>query len=178
MSIRLNQVGNKAGKIAATVRNAEASASIPRGTPVILNLSTTTDNTKDGLDVVLPSTAGAAVGYLGRFGIITDTTAVGQQSEAILFGVATYAIFTRMTRAASSDSWTSSASLASGIACGVDTLNNALLLVGASVAASIATNHMDYALLDSVASAAASATATSDTRTAITSSARAFVRML
>lgn len=174
--IRLNQVGNKAGKISATVKNAEASASIPRGTPVILKL-TDTLATDDGLSVVLPGTAGAAISFAAKFGIINDTIAVNALSESVLFGVAPYSLVTRMTRAASSDSWTSSASVASGIALGIDTLNNALLM-GASAAGSLATNIAPIVMLDSIAAAVASATATSDTRTAITAAVRTFVRML
>lgn len=176
MSIRLNQVGNKAGRISATVKNGESSSSIPRGTPVVLKM-TDTAATDDGLSVCLPATAGSALSYAIKYGIITDTTAVNNQSEAVLFGVCNYALVTRMTRAASSDSWTSSAAIASGVALGIDTLNNALL-VGASIAGSIASNAAMAVLLDSIASAAASATATSDTRTAITSAVRVFVRML
>jgi hypothetical protein len=172
-------IGNKASgnTYVGKVRNAEASASIPRGTPVILNLSTTASSSGDGMDVVLPATAGNPLSYAARYGIVTDTLAAGVYGESIVFGHASYALITRATRAASSDSWTSSASIASGVALGVDTLNNALL-VGASVAGSIATNHIDYLMVDSVASIAASATATSDARTAITASVRVFVRVM
>lgn len=177
MALTLNQVGNRAAKAKGTIKNGEASASIPRGTPVILKLSTTSDSDNDGLAVVLPSTAGAANSFGLRYGISLDTIATGAFSEAVLFGVASYALITRMTRAASSDSWTSSASVASGAGMGVDTINNALL-VGATIAGSIASNAMPIILLDSLASSAASATATSDTRTAITNAVRVFVRML
>jgi hypothetical protein len=174
--MRAKYAGNKADKIILTVRNGEASASIPRGTPVCLAAGATSA-TNDGLDVVLPATAGNANSFGLRFGILTDTLTAGSFGESILFGVATYALITRMTRAASTDSWTSSASQASGVALGLDTLNNALL-IGASIAGSIASQHADAVLLDSLASSAASASATSDTRTAITNAVRVFVRML
>jgi hypothetical protein len=177
MSIRLNQVGNKAGRIMASVRNGETSASIPRGTPVILKLSTTADNPNDGLMVVLPATAGNVNSYGLKYGILVETIAAGVFSESILFGNCGYTLITRATRAASSDSWTSSASIASGVGLGIDTINNACL-VGASIAASIASNNMPLIMLDSVASMAASATATSDTRTVITAAVRSFVRMM
>lgn len=174
--IRLNQVGNKAGKISATITNGETSATIPRGTPVVLKLSSTLSATNDGLQVVLPSTAGDPVNYFGRFGVSVDTMTTNQQSEAILFGVCNYALVTLMTRAASTNSWTSSASIASGVALGLDSLNNAFL-IGASSAGSLPFAGGAF-LLDSLASAAASATTTADSRTAITTSARVLVRFM
>ena len=174
--LRLNQVGNKAGRISATILNGETSATIPRGTPVVLKLSATAVNADDGLKVVLPSTAGDPVNYFGRYGICTDTMTTGQQSEAILFGVCPYSLVTLATRAASTNSWTSSASIASGVALGLDSLNNALL-IGASSAGSLPFAGGIF-LLDSLASIAASATATTDTRTAITIAARTLVRFM
>ncbi len=174
--MRIKQVGDKPDRIIMFVRNAEASASIPRGTPLVLNLSTTT-NAKDGMDVVLPGTAGDPLSYAARYGVVTDTLAAGANGESILFGMCAYALVTRATRAASSNSWSASASTASGIALGIDTINNAFTM-GASIAGSIATNHVDAVLIDSLAAVVASATATTDTRTALTVGARVFVRML
>lgn len=176
MGMRINQVGNKAARVIVVIKNGETSASIPRGTPVILNLGTALA-TDDGLAVVLPSTAGSPNSYALKYGVLVDTTTTGNLGESILFGVASYALVTRMTRAASSDSWTSSASSVSGAPLGIDTLNNAFL-AGATIAGSIATNAAMAILLDSWASSAASATATSDTRTAITNANRVFVRMM
>ncbi len=175
--MRTKLVGNKADKIVLVVTNAEASTSIPRGTPLVLKLTTTASNSLDGLGVCLPSTAGSPLSYAVRYGVSTDTLAVNQTGESILFGVCNYALITRATRAASTDSWSASASTASGIALGVDTINNAFVM-GASVAGSIATNHADAVLLDSISSIAASASATTDSNTAITVGARVFVRML
>lgn len=171
--MRLMQVGNKADIIAVNIKNAEASATIPRGTPVILVLNAT----DDGLAVVLPSTAGAALSFNARLGVATAAITATQYGEAIAFGYVAYALITRMTRAASSDSWTSSASAASGIGLGIDTLNNAFLL-GASRAGSLVSAADNAWLVDSLASSAASATTTADTRTAITNGVRVFVRML
>lgn len=177
MALILNQVGNKAGRCRATVKNGETSSSIPRGTPVVLKLSTTADSDNDGLAVVLPGTAGSAHSYAFRYGVVTDTLAAGQLGESILWGNANYALVTRATRAASTDSWSASATVASGIALGVDTLNNAFLMA-ASSAGSLASNAANAVLVDSLATVSASASATSDTRTAITVAARVFVRML
>jgi hypothetical protein len=172
--------GAKAGanRFVLPVKNAEASASIPRGTPVVLDLSTTADAAGDGLEVVLPSTAGNVISYGAKFGVLTDTLAAGATGESILFGISTYTLITRATRAASTDSWTSSASQASGaVMAGIDTLNNAFL-TAASSAASLASALPAGLLLDSIASFAATASSTADTRTVLTSAVRAFIRMM
>lgn len=174
--MRAKYTGSRPDRVIMSVQNNEVSASIPRGTPVILS-ATGVAATDDGLDVVLPATAGNVNAYGLRYGVLTTTLLAGQNGESILFGVAPFALVTRATRAASSDSWTSSASIASGVALGIDTINNAFL-IGASIAASIATNHIDAVLMDSIASFAASATATTDTRTVLTSGQRVFVRMM
>lgn len=170
--MRIKVAGNLGDKVIVNCKSAEASATIPRGTPVIAVLNAT----NDGLAVVLPSTAGAALSFMGKLGVATESMAPGDVSQAIAYGYVQYALITRMTRAASSDSWTSSASAASGVALGIDTLNNAFLL-GASSAGSLPSQAFAM-LVDSLASSAASATATSDARTAITNGVRAFVRML
>jgi hypothetical protein len=174
--MRAKYVGNKADKIILNVQNTEVSANIPKGTPVILKLSDTAQ-TDDGLDVVLPSTAGSSLSYSLKFGVLTDSLTPGSYGESILFGVANYALVTRMTRAASTDSWTSSASTISGVGLGIDTLNNAFV-PGGTVVGSIASNIMVAIMLDSWASSAASASSTADTRTAITNGNRVFVRMM
>ncbi len=174
--MRLSQVpGNKADHVMLNVKNAEATASIPRGTPVIAVFN----GTDDGMAVVLPSTAGSAKSFNFRYGVATTTLAAGQQGEAIAFGYVVYALITRMTRAgtSTSDSWTSSAAIASGVGLGIDTLNNAFL-VGASRAGDLVSAADNAVLVDSLSSMSASATATTDTRTAILVGARVFVRML
>lgn len=171
--MRFKQNGNKKDIVAVVIRNDEATASIPRGTPVTLVL----DGTEDGVAVVLPSTAGDAKNGAFKYGICTRTLAAGEYGEAVVFGFIDYAIQTRATRAASSDSWTSSQSQASGIAMGWDSINNALV-ANASMVGSLGTLHGNVVLASSYSSIAASATATSDTRTAITTSVRVFVRMM
>lgn len=170
--MRIKQVGNKADKTVVVIRNAESTSTIPRGTPVVLVLN----GTNDGLDVVLPATAGNALSGVARYGVATDSILASQYGESIVSGYVAYALITRMTRAATTDSWTSSASVASGIGLGIDTLNNAFVL-GASQAATVASLPIAF-LVDTLASSAASASATSDARTAITNAVRAFVKML
>lgn len=165
-------IGNKADHVRVNVKSAEASASIPRGTPLSLVLN----GTDDGLAVVLPATNAAAKANSGAFGVALADIAAGQYGESMIFGIVPYALITRMTRAASSDSWTSSASLAAGVLLALDTINNAFLVASASLGSN---NFLPFALLaESIGSNAASATATSDSRTAITVGKRAFARML
>jgi hypothetical protein len=169
----MKTVGNKRDGLYLVIRNAEASASIPAGTPVTLVLN----GTNDGLDVVLPSTAGDAKNGAFKYGIATSTLIAGAYGESQAFGFCPYALMTKMTRAASTDSWTSSASSASGIALGWESINNALV-GNASMVGSAGTLGAWAALVSSLASSAASASATSDTRTAIVVPAIVFVRMM
>lgn len=173
--MRIKNAGDKGDKVIVNIKNAEVSATIPRGTPVIAILN----GTDDGLAVVLPSTAGNALSFNARLGVATAALAVGQVGESIIYGYVAYALITRMTRAgtSTSDSWSSSASIASGIGLGIDTLNNAFVL-GASRAGALVSAADNAWLVDSLPSSTASATSTADTRTAITMGARVFVRML
>lgn len=169
--MRFKMVGNKRDTAAVVVRNAEASASIPAGTPVCLNLS----GTDDGLGVILPS-GSAAKAHAGAFGVTLGAIDAGKYGECQVFGFCSTAIYLLGTRAASSDSWTSTASVALGVLLNIDTINNAFSSSGGTLAKSA---FLPMAVLAaSVASVAASATATSDTRTALTTSASVFLRML
>ena len=177
--MRIKTVGNLADKVVVNIVNGETTASIPRGTPVILkSVSTGSVPATDGLHVVLPATAGDVNSYGLRFGVSVDTLAAAAAGESILFGVCLYAIIvlsTRSTPGTGGASW-STVSQASGAGLAVDTLNNAFL-IGGTIAASIASNAMMAILMDSM-TMTASATHTSDTSTAFTKSARVFVRML
>lgn len=168
--MNMKMVGSKAETVRVPVKNAESSTTIGKGRPCILAIN----GTDDGLAVVLPGTAGAAKSNSLLYGIALDDILAGKTGEAIVFGISRYTIVTRMTRAASSDSWTSSQSIATGVLLGADTVNNAL-----SLGASLASNFNAMAVLaESIGSSAASATATSDTRTAITNAVRVFVKLL
>lgn len=164
-------IGIGSQRVRVPVKNAEASATIPRGTPVCLVMN----GTDDGFAVVLPATGGAAKANLFNYGVMLDDMLASTYNESVIYGLVPYALVTRATRAASSDSWTSSASVAVGVMLAVDTINNAFLL-GASAGSS---NFLPQGgLAASIASMAASATATSDTRTAITTGVRVFVRQM
>lgn len=165
-------VGNKADHITMRIKSAETTLTIPKGTPVCLAVN----GTDDGLAVVLPATAGAAKANSFAFGVALSDHVPNDYANAMMFGIVPYALVTRMTRAATTDSWTSSASVPIGELLALDTLNNAFLLESASLGSN---NFLPFALLAAaLVSQSASASATSDTRTAILVGARAFVRML
>lgn len=189
--------------VIVAARNAESTAAIPRGTPIVLNLSSAPQPTsgadgfaagyEDGLQVVLPSTAGANPTALFPFGVAVDTIANGQLGEALVFGVVAYALVVRATRAASTDSWSASAtsSSAGGFLLSIDTVNNAFRTYAPSSislanASSIVTSggidiqklNAQAVMLDSMATFSASASATSDTRTIALVGYRAFIRMM
>lgn len=171
------------------VRNAETSANIPKGSPLILNLSSAAQPTtagdgfaagyEDGLQVVLPGTATANPSANFLFGVAVDTILNGQLGEAMCFGVIPFALVVRATRAASTDSWSSSASssLAGGFLLAVDTVNNAFKTY-ASTASLVQPNQWGIICLDSFSSVVASASATSDTRTALLIGYRTFIRLM
>lgn len=184
-------------------RNSESSATIPRGTPVILNLSSTPQPTtdgdgfakgyEDGLQVVLPGTAGANPCAMYPFGIALQDTPSQQLGEFGMYGVFSYVLVVRATRSASSASWSSSASSSSagGFLLSIDTLAQAFATyapssitisnasaVGSAAGINIQNQQINAVMLDSFSSLSASATATSDTRTSIVQGYRCFVRWI
>lgn len=163
--------GNKADHVLVNVCNVDAAA-IPRGAPVILNVNATAD----GLNVVLPSTAGAAKSNALLYGISTDTIPVNGFNDAVAFGYCPYLLIGKLTRANSTTTWASQASIASFAALTIDTVNNCFVTLAASA---VGSSFLPYAvLIDSIASIASSATATTDTRTVLTTGYRAFLRIL
>lgn len=171
--MRYKTVGNKRDLIAVVIKNAEVSATIPQGSPVTLICN----GTEDGIAVVLPGTAGDAKNGAFKYGVCLRDLTVGVYGEAQVFGFNDYTLITRNTRAATSDSWSTVASSAVGVALGYDSLNNAFV-ANASMAGSLGTLHANAVLASTLASSAGAATATSDTRTAITAAAKTFIRMM
>jgi hypothetical protein len=172
---------NKPEHYIHAVRNADTSTQaliIPTGTPLILNLSATPQPSggsppgwEDGLQVVLPSTAGASNSSLYYYGIASGPIPYPTLGESLVHGVG-YALVVKATRSATSASWGSASSVAgAGLALTIDTTNNAFGS-GASSAS------YPFILLDNFASYAGSASNTSDTRLAITQLMRCFVRVM
>lgn len=178
------------------IKNAESTASIPLGTPVVLNLQQAAQPTtgangrpagfEDGLQVVLPATAGAFAARFFHYGVAMQALTTNQYGPSQVHGVCAAAIIKYATRAASTNSWTSSASIAGSQLLTIDTIDNAFTTVASSgTEGTSATTVSTYAsagfhgvLLDSIASFAASASATSDSRTVLTSLARVFLRQM
>ena len=183
--MRFKQVGNKPDLAAVVIRNAEASATIPLGAPVVLNMN----GTNDGLDVVLPSTSGSLRSIIGlRYGIATKALSAGDYGEAIVFGFTVSLLLERQTRSTSTAVWATEAARSVGEYLTIDTVNNMFVTAASTIQAitistgaaqaAVATIYPDAVLGQTLASYASSASATSDTRTAITSLVKAFVRMM
>lgn len=194
---------NKPDRFVQVVRNVDAGSIssistiqnvIPAGAPVILNLSATPQpstyingmppGVEDGLQVCLPSSAlnnanmslGSALAIdLLHYGVATAQIQFGQLGETLVHGVFPFALVTRATRSATTASWATVATLAGGQLLAIDATNNAYQTIG-STNASNALSYAPVILLDSLASVAGSASATSDTRTAILTQQRVFVR--
>lgn len=149
--------------------NGESSSSITAGEPVVLSAS---DN---GAKVVLPATAGATVSTPLFAGIAAKTTTVGNAVEIVAGGYCAKAKFVVRTRAASTDSFSTVAAMAIGNILTIDTVNNgvAYSTVGAASMAVPA-----IVLMESIASIAGVASATSLSATVSTSSVKVWVRAL
>lgn len=174
--MRTQTLGDKRDFAASRIRNDEASATILRGQPVILSV----DGTEDGLAVVLPSSGSAGRLLSFYYGVALDDVAAGQLGEVQRDGLCNYAILVRQTRSSSTVSWATEDTMATGILLEANTVNN-YFSSGVTTIASAATFGMKqyYAwLAQSLASYAGSASATSDTRTALTTAVKAFLRGL
>lgn len=174
--MRQKYVGNKRDSKLVVVRN-DDTVTIPRGTPLVLQLSSTADD-GDGLAVLLPSSTSAALSDVFGYGVATADIPVNGISEAIVSGYVAYALITQLTRSASSAVWPSYASSASAI-LQIDTLNNAFLMASISQALQ---NYLPFAvLLDSIAGSSTTSASTSSGPGTVTASIvahRVFVRML
>lgn len=181
--MRAKYVGNKADKLSAVIRNAEASSTINRGMPVVLNMN----GTNDGLDVVLPSTAGAVKTAAFRYGVALTDLNPGDIGEAMMFGECDFVRLTLQTRANTSggSSFSTADTVALGLILTIVTQANAFSTAAVTVAAAssadqtLSLGNQDYARIgQSLASAAGIATTSTETRTAITQGVKAFLRMM
>ena len=152
-----------------TVFNADTTT-ISMGAPCHLEWSTTVPNGVKNL-----SSGSAAKCTAFFMGIAVADIPAGNYGDVVSAGFCNIVKVVRMTRAASTDSWNSYTALAVGDYFTLDTVNNAAARSGAGAAA--AAPNMLVAL-ESAASGASSDSATSDTRTIITSNIRMLVRAL
>jgi hypothetical protein len=175
--MRVKQVDGGANQnIYMPVMNEDATlaATIPVGTPLVLALN----GTDDGLAVVMPTTAGAAKTEALFYGVAVQNLPYNTDTQGYCLrsGYFNNAVLVIATRSASSASWSSSASFGTFYALTVDTINNAFTTVSASVGTGY--QGAFAVLATSIASIAASATATTDTRTAITVAAKVWINTL
>lgn len=161
--------GSPAIRERAVVKNGEASAQMPLGTPVAFTFS----GTDDGLAVILPSSS-AAKAHAFAFGVTTGAINAGDKGEVMVRGFVRKALMLLQTRAASTDSWSASTH-SQGVLLNIDTVNNVFSTSGGTLAK---TSYLPLGVLAESTACAASATATSDTRTVVTGYMKAFVRMM
>lgn len=150
---------NKPFYEAVTIKNGEASSSIPLGTPVIYAMN----GTDDGLSVILPSSSTAVKATNLCAGLCaTPNLATGQIGDAIIDGLCLNALYSRGTRSATTAAWPSFVAIALGDQLVIDTVANALVLsaVGAQAATPAA-----FVMADSSQIAASTTTAASNAYT-------------
>ncbi len=178
---------NKPEKYIHSVKNMDTSAAgatIPTGSPLILNLLATPQPSvytnglpagwEDGLQVVLPGSASNAMVGAFFYGVATGPIVFQQLGETMVHGVAQAAVL-RSTRANTTSSWPSVAS-APGYLLGlsVDTTANAFVTI-----ASTATSPTPSAILvDDLKTLSGLASSPADTSTVRTSLARAWVKVM
>ena len=168
----------KGERVTVKVRN-DSSSAMPLGTPVGLSL----DGTEDGLAVKLPADMSTqALADIFFFGVITDATiAANAIGNSQTFGLVQKAVIRRGTRAASTDNWAGSTSIAKGVLLMCDTVNNCFsTLANASSFASTDTiaSRGAFAFLAQDVASFASTGSTSGSNTALTTYAKVFVRSL
>lgn len=168
--MRQQTLGDKPNFFDLRVRNDET-VSIPQGTPVAYKL----DGTEDGLAIIKPSSSNIKANTYFAGVLLADLgTGVPKLGNARAYGVVD-AVVRLATRAATSDSWTSLASQSIGQRIVIDTANDCF----ATAATLGSTHYLPLGgLAESIASQAASATATSLTLTVKTTLAKVFVRAL
>lgn len=153
------------------VRNDESSATISKGDPCIFAM----DGTRDGKDVVLPSSSTAAKASQFFAGIALEDIVAGQGGRIGIRGIVQKVNITLMTRAASTDAWASHAALAVGDSLIVNTVGNGMSRSGAGSA----TIHPGYCVaMETVASATTQASTTSNTSLVSSTSIKCFLRAM
>jgi len=112
---------DKPDYIASSVRNAESSATIPLGTPVVFAIN----GTQDGLAVVLPSSSTAVKATNFFAGVATKSAVPGEVFDALSHGFCLNVLYSRGSRSATTAAWPSFVAIALGDMCTIDTVQNA-----------------------------------------------------
>jgi hypothetical protein len=137
---------NKPEDIVLAVRNAEVSATIRGGSPVVLAMN----GTDDGLAVVLPSSSTAAKIGAFQIGVAIRDMSPGETNDCQVYGFNRNARILRSTRAASTDAWASMAAITIGDLLSIDSVNNCFARSGAASNIGI---KWPYQFAESIASA-------------------------
>lgn len=177
-------LSNKPERYIHNVRNMDTTpqgATISVGSPLVLNLSAIPQppvytnglqaGWEDGLQVVLPASAGAANTGMFFYGFSVEPIIAQQLGETLVHGVGQAAVFVQ-SRANSTAPWVSGASSAGfGLGLSVDTINNCFQT-------GTATTPPAAYLVGNISSYASSASNPADTRLVLTQLCRAFVRLM
>ena len=167
--MNFKRVGNKAEKVFVPVKNDEVAATIKIGSPVTLSL----DGTDDGLAVVLPSTAVAAMQAAATLGITAGDIVPGQVGDCQVYGICYSTRLVRATRALPTDPWPAAAIInTKGLQLIPDVVNNAFT-VGMA-----ATGKVSVLLAQVVPAYAGGPSAPGDTSLALIVLVKSFVRMM
>jgi hypothetical protein len=172
---------NKARVITEYLTN-EDTVTMPNGTPVALVMN----GTDDGFGIVLPSTAGAQKSQSLFVGVVDAPSSASATSggiasnfggDVIIGGLARNALIVMQTRASSSNNWATYSAISSGDALSVNTVVNAFSLFTQGSALT-GLQYPNIVACQTVASGASSASAASDTRTAITAAINIWLRLM
>lgn len=155
------------------VRNAEASAGIAQGEPVCWVMN----GTNDGNDVVLPNTGAAGKATSLFAGVCVDIDGIPNATygKVQVYGLCLKSMLEQRTRAATTDSWSSVASIPAGNICGINTVNNNFV----TLAAGAQSGFLGFAMMaESQASIVGSASSTSDSATGQEAKVKMFLRAM
>lgn len=144
--MRFKQVGNKEDLVGVVIKNNDT-VQINAGQPVVLSMDGA------GVDVVLPSTSAAIQTIWGlRYGVCLKNIAVGAFGEAQVFGFSNNINVLLTSRAATTNSWSTTAALSLGQWLTIDTVNNAFITMpyGVVVAGSIAGSYSTAGIITPV----------------------------
>lgn len=154
---------------------------VSRGQPVVLR----GNGTQDGVAVVLPSSGSAATVFSLLYGVATRDYAANEPGEVQCYGVCEAIALFRQTRSATTADWSSASSIPSYGVFLVDSTVNCFTNAGTQGATGAAstfgtfTSPLPFVVgLQTLAAAASTASATSDTRTRIATYVKAFLRLM
>jgi hypothetical protein len=200
--MRMKTVGNKRDIMAVVIQNSEATASIQVGQPVCMYALGGAGTNPDGVAVCLPSTAhtqNANNEFQMLYGVALTNLAggipVNGYGEAQVFGFCADIAFTSATRASSTNSWSTVASqpawvplIPETVGNGWTTYNSAQFLTVSTGTGGAGPTFPAFQVLllpysvstgsTGIYSIAASASNVSDTRTALLTLVKGYVRIL